>query len=104
LSRYGAGIARYERDTTAHPAPRCDGINQMTAVDAATQKPARRERPEPSPYAITYTLPDAARISGLSPATLRRRGKEGALRLFRVGGRRLVDGASLRRLLGVEAG
>lgn len=65
--------------------------------------PARRERREPSPSAITYTLPDAARLSGLSPATLRRRAKEGHLRLVRVGRRTLADGSSLRRLLGVES-
>ncbi|MCC7429024.1 MAG: helix-turn-helix domain-containing protein [Alphaproteobacteria bacterium] len=63
---------------------------------------SHRERREPSPSAITYTLPDAARLSGLSPATLRRRAKEGSLRLVRVGRRTLADGASLRRLLGVD--
>ncbi|WP_237214205.1 helix-turn-helix domain-containing protein [Falsiroseomonas oryziterrae] len=57
------------------------------------------DRPAPLPNAITYTLPDAARISGLSQATLRRRAAEGALRLFRVGGRTLVNGDSLRALL-----
>lgn len=60
---------------------------------------SRTERPAPLAGAISYTLRDAARLSGLSIATLRRRAKEGLLRLFRVGGRTLVDGASLRRLL-----
>lgn len=62
----------------------------------------RKARPAPSPHALSYTLTDAAALSGLHPATLRRRAKDGALRLFRVGGRTLVDGASLRRLLGAE--
>jgi hypothetical protein len=51
---------------------------------------------------LAYTLPGASRTSGLSVSTLRRRGKEGVLRLFRCGGRMLVDGASLRRMLGTE--
>jgi len=52
--------------------------------------------------AITITLRDAAALSGLSVATLRRRAREGALESKRVGGRRLIVAASLRRLLGVE--
>lgn len=58
------------------------------------------ERPAPLPTAITYTLYDAARISGLSPMTLRRRAAAGALRVFRCGGRTLVNGDSLRAMLG----
>jgi hypothetical protein len=60
------------------------------------------ERPAPLREALSYTLPDAARLSGLSVSTLRRRAADGALRLFRCGGRTLADGASLRRLLGTE--
>lgn len=52
--------------------------------------------------ALSFTLQQASSLSGLSTGTLRRRAKEGALRLFRVGGRTLVDGTSLRRLLGAE--
>lgn len=71
-------------------------------MHAAPDTTARKARLAPSPHALSYTLTDAAALSGLHPATLRRRAKEGALRLFRVGGRTLVDGASLRRLLGAE--
>jgi hypothetical protein len=53
---------------------------------------------------LAFTLFDGARISGLSQPTLRRRAAEGKLRLFRVGGRTLIDGGSLRHMLGVEAG
>jgi hypothetical protein len=60
------------------------------------------DRPPPLPDAISYTLHDAARITGLSPVTLRRRATDGRLRLLRVGGRTPVDGISLRQLLGVE--
>jgi hypothetical protein len=39
-------------------------------------------------------------MSGLSIPTLRRREKDGALVFTRVGGRTLVNGDSLRRLVG----
>jgi hypothetical protein len=61
----------------------------------------RKTRPAPLPDALAYGLADAARLSGLSTSTLRRRAAEGALRLFRVGGRTLVDATSLRRMLGI---
>jgi hypothetical protein len=71
-------------------------------LSPASHNTTRKARPAPTPHALAYTLPDAAALSGLHPATLRRRAKEGALRLFRIGRRTLVDGASLRRLLGAE--
>jgi hypothetical protein len=45
-------------------------------------------------------LQQAAQVSGISASTIRRRADEWGLRLFRAGGRRMVDGASLRRFLG----
>ncbi len=51
----------------------------------------------------SYTLMEAARITGLSIATLRRHEKAGRLTFHRVGRRTLVSAASLRALLGVEA-
>ena len=62
-----------------------------------------KNRPAPNPDALAFTLSQAVAVSGLSRSTLRRRGKEGALRLFRSGGARMVDGASLRAFLGVAA-
>ncbi|MFN7307465.1 MAG: hypothetical protein ACK5V0_08920 [Alphaproteobacteria bacterium] len=62
-----------------------------------------KNRPAPNPGALAFTLSQATQVSGLSRSTLRRRGKEGALRLFRAGGRMMVDGASLRAFLGVAA-
>jgi len=56
-----------------------------------------------APAVLTITLGEAARLSGLSQATLRRRAAEGRLTLRRVGGRTLVLYESLVRLLGVEA-
>ena len=75
----------------------------MPTALSAPKLPRRqsRERPAPLPGALTYTLPDAARLSGLSVATLRRRAADGTLRLIRVGGRTLVPGDSLRAMLGV---
>ncbi len=52
---------------------------------------------------LAHTLGRAARISGLSIATLRRHEKAGRLTFYRVGRRTLVSAASLRALLGVEA-
>ena len=72
-----------------HPAP---------AISRRKLRPD--ERPAPLAAALTYTLADAARISGLSRATLYRHEKAGRLRLVKVGGRTLVSGGSLRRLLG----
>ena len=54
---------------------------------------------EPAPLA--YDLRTASRMAGVSAATLRRRSKEGRLRTFRLGGKRMVDAASLRALLGI---
>ena len=65
---------------------------------------ATRTKPyEPEPLA--YDLRTAARLVGVSAATLRRRSAEGRLRTFRLGGKRMVCAASLRALLGIaEAG
>jgi predicted site-specific integrase-resolvase len=59
----------------------------------------RTKLTEPEPLA--YDLRVAARLSGLSAATLRRRSAEGRLKTIRVGGKRLVCAASLRALLGM---
>jgi hypothetical protein len=69
---------------------------------APRRKRKPEDRPAPLPDAITYTLHDAARISGLSLATLRRRAADGLLSTHRVCGRRLVNGDSLRAMLGAE--
>ena len=63
---------------------------------------APAERPPPPLNALTYTLPDAAIMCGLSVATLRRREAEGMLRFVRVGGRTLVPSDSLRAMLGIS--
>jgi predicted site-specific integrase-resolvase len=65
--------------------------------------PVRAREGARAPAILTVTLAEAARLSGLSQATLRRRAAEGRLTLRRVGGRTLVLYESLARLLGVEA-
>lgn len=64
----------------------------------------RKTRPTATPPrdALTYTLAGASALSSLSVATLRRRAKEGSLRLVRVRGRTLVVGDSLRQMLGAQ--
>jgi excisionase family DNA binding protein len=61
----------------------------------------RSARLAPPPDALAYGLHDAARLSGLSRATLRRRAAEGRLKLVRVGGRTLIPADSLKRLLDI---
>lgn len=78
-------------------------MHSLVPADAATPPRRKRksaDRPAPLPAALTYTLPDAERISGLSKATLYRHRNAGRLRMVTVGGRTLVCGASLRKLLG----
>ncbi len=71
----------HPRSTTADTNPRAAGGRR--AVDT-----------------LAYTLENASAASGLSRSTLYRHGRAGRLRLLRVGGRTLVDAASLRALLG----
>lgn len=52
---------------------------------------------------LTHTINNAAHITGLSRSTLYRHASAGRLRLVKVGGRTLVDAASLRTLVGVAA-
>ena len=61
----------------------------------------RNSTPRPEP--LSYTLNAAAAASGLSRSTLYRHGAAGKLRLVKVGGRTLVDAASLRALVGAAS-
>lgn len=49
---------------------------------------------------LSYTLQEACAVTGLSESILRRRAKEGQLRLHRVGGRVLIPAGELQRLVG----
>ena len=52
---------------------------------------------------LAYGFNDAVAVSGISKNTLYRYAAAGKLRLLKVGGRTLVDAASLRALLGVDS-
>ena len=70
----------------------------MHLAETATRRCASQRSPATAP--LTHTLNDAAHITGLSRSTLYRHAAAGSLRLVRVGGRTLVDAASLRALVG----
>lgn len=72
----------------------------MHAMDNGNTK--RRERPAPMPQAFAFGLRDAARLAGLSVATLRRREREGLFSFHKIGGRTLVRRGDLLRLTGAE--
>lgn len=72
----------------------------MHAMDNGNTK--RRERPAPMPQAFAFGLRDAAKLSGLSVATLRRREREGLFRFHKLAGRTLVRRADLLRLTGAD--
>ena len=67
----------------------------------STEPSPSRSAPRSAP--LTYTLNGAAAASGLSRSTLYRHAAAGRLRLVKVGGRTLVDAASLRALVGAAA-
>ncbi|GGJ05048.1 helix-turn-helix domain-containing protein [Neoroseomonas lacus] len=72
----------------------------MTTPDSKQNTPGARRI---NPLAFSYTLTDAAEMSGLSIATLRRRQKDGALAFVNAGKRTLVNGDSLRKFCGATA-
>ena len=65
---------------------------------AAGDRPGR-----PASGLLAYTLNAATAACGLSRSTLYRHAAAGRLRLVKVGGRTLVDAASLRALIGTTA-
>lgn len=74
----------------------------MTEIAPTTIRNAAASGPIPLPNApddrISYTLQNAAVVTDLSIATLRRLEKAGRLRFIKIGGRTLVDAKSLRAL------
>lgn len=75
----------------------------MPKLDHPTPQVAASAADGPSTI-LSYTLPRAAQITGLSVSTLYRHAGAKRLRLTKVGGRTLVDAGSLRRLLSAETG
>lgn len=69
-----------------------------------TEKRIRnRARPAPSPNAFAFTIADAQAMGGPGRTKIYDLAKCGDLKLIDVAGRTMVDGASLRALLGVAA-
>jgi hypothetical protein len=62
-----------------------------------------RQRAAADPRAFAYTIPDAQSMGAPGRTKIYELAKDGKLKLLRVAGRTLVDGASLRALLGVAA-
>ena len=68
-----------------------------------TQNVARASRPAPLPDALTYTVLDAMRVSGIGRTKVYELIKAGALKVNKSTGRTLIVGDSLRALLTGEA-
>jgi hypothetical protein len=62
----------------------------------------KRERPLPSPRAFAYTLEDAQMMGLPGRTTIWKMRKAGTLEEVVVGGRILLTGDSVRRVLGVK--
>ena len=76
----------------------------MTTTETETDKRIRnRARPAPSPNAFAFTIADAQAMGGPGRTKIYDLAKRGELKLIDVAGRTMVDGASLRALLGVAA-
>ncbi len=67
---------------------------------APAERRARR-RPAPVVHAYAFTIPDAQAMGGPGRTKIYELAKGGKLKLVRVAGRTMVDGASLRALLGI---
>lgn len=61
----------------------------------------RQIPPAPLDQALAYSIPDAARVSGLGRTTVYKLAKEGKLELRKVGARSVITAASLRALIEV---
>jgi hypothetical protein len=77
-------------------------VTALVSAPAKAAKP-KRERPTPLPNALAYRVDEVALMGGPRRTKLYELAKAGKLKLIRVEGRTLVEGNSLRRLLGVEA-
>ncbi len=70
---------------------------------SAIPKSRARRRPAPVVHAYAFTIPDAQAMGGPGRTKIYELAKSGKLKLLRVAGRTMVDGASLRALLGINA-
>jgi hypothetical protein len=63
-------------------------------------KKRKRARPAPSPDALSYTIGDASAMTGFGRTALYEFMKTGRLEYTEIGGRRKINGDSLRQLVG----
>jgi hypothetical protein len=68
---------------------------------AVNRQRRHRARPAPSPTAFAFTIADAQAMGGPGRTKIYELARRGELKLINVGGRTMVDGTSLRALLGV---
>jgi len=75
-----------------------------TPGEAPLHKKAARDRARAaaSPDAFAFTIPDAQAMGAPGRTKIYELAKRGELKLLHVAGRTLVDGASLRELLGIS--
>ena len=73
----------------------------MAAITPEDEKPKkpRKPRPDPHPHALTYTIDDTGRITGLGRTNIYGLIRDGKLKVSRAAGRTLVIGDSLRALI-----
>jgi hypothetical protein len=71
--------------------------------DTTDNRIRNRARPSPSPNAFAFTIADAQSMGGPGKTKIYEMAKSGELKMIRVAGRTLIDGDSLRALLGVSA-
>ena len=64
------------------------------------KKPRLRARAAPNPLAFAFTIEDAQAMGAPGRTKIYEMARQGQLRLIKVAGRTLVDGNSLRALLG----
>jgi excisionase family DNA binding protein len=79
---------------------------QIKAQEAAARDPnvfgSRSSRNPPISEALSLTVQDAVRLAGLSRTAIFDAVRAGHLASTKVGGRRLIMAASLRKLIGAE--
>ena len=75
---------------------------QQKRVQESAAKKRRRERPLPTANAFAYTLEDAQAMGLPGRTTIWKMRKAGVLEEIVAGGRILLTGESVRRVLGVK--
>ena len=78
-------------------------VTPPPAAQTPRKQPRKRLRAAATPMAHAFTIPDAQAMGAPGRTKIYELAKCGKLKLLHVAGRTMVDGASLRALLGVTA-